>query len=121
VIKKSPKNVRKTQHPKADIEALAASIVAKGPLQNLVVESERNPEGKETEPARCLLDTDHNAFELSPAANVTRSAMHPADEFEAFAKLHTEEGMAADDIAARVGVTATFFDIPRFAPDAHHL
>jgi ParB family chromosome partitioning protein len=33
--------------------------------------------------------------------------MHPADQFEAFAKLHHEEGMAAEDIAARFGVTPT--------------
>lgn len=35
--KKSPKNVRKTPHSEAEIEALAASIAAKGLLQNLVV------------------------------------------------------------------------------------
>ena len=32
--------------------------------------------------------------------------MHPADQYEAFAKLHSEEGMSAEDIAARFGVTA---------------
>jgi ParB family transcriptional regulator, chromosome partitioning protein len=32
--------------------------------------------------------------------------MHPADQFEAFAKLHGDEGMAAEDIAARFGVSA---------------
>jgi ParB family chromosome partitioning protein len=32
--------------------------------------------------------------------------MHPADKYEAFAKLHSEEGMSAEDIAARFGVTA---------------
>lgn len=37
-LKKSTKNARKTPHSKADIEALAASIAAKGLLQNLVVE-----------------------------------------------------------------------------------
>jgi len=31
-LKKSPKNVRKTPHTKADIEALAASIAANGLL-----------------------------------------------------------------------------------------
>jgi ParB family transcriptional regulator, chromosome partitioning protein len=133
-LKKSPKNARKTPHPKSDIEALAASIAAKGLLQNLVVEPERKEDGKETgyflvtigegrrlahllrakrkeirkaEPVRCILDTAHNAHEISLAENVIRSAMHPADQFEAFAKLHREEGMAAEDIAARFGVTAT--------------
>ena len=133
-LKKSPKNARKTPHPKADIEALAASIAAKGLLQNLVVEPERKDDGKVTgyflvtigegrrlahllrakrkeirkaEPVRCILDTAHNAHEISLAENVIRSAMHPADQFEAFAKLHREEGMAAEDIAARFGVTPT--------------
>jgi ParB family transcriptional regulator, chromosome partitioning protein len=32
--------------------------------------------------------------------------MHPADQHDAFAKLHGEQGMAAEDIAARFGVTA---------------
>lgn len=131
-LKKSPKNARKTPHPKADIEALAASIAAKGLLQNLVVEPEYKDNGKETgyylvtigegrrlahllrakrkeirkaEPVRCILDTAHNAHEISLAENVIRSSMHPADQFEAFAKLHREEGMAAEDIAARFGVT----------------
>jgi ParB family chromosome partitioning protein len=131
-LKKSPKNARKTPHPKGDIEALAASIAAKGLLQNLVVEPEHKDDGKETgfflvtigegrrlahllrakrkeikkaEPVRCVLDTAHNAHEISLAENVIRSAMHPADQFEAFAKLHREEGMAAEDIAARFGVT----------------
>ncbi len=39
-LKKSPKNARKTPHGEATIEALAASITAKGMLQNLVVEPE---------------------------------------------------------------------------------
>ncbi len=47
-LKKSPKNARKTPHSEAEIEALAASIAAKGLLQNLVVEPERDGEGCET-------------------------------------------------------------------------
>jgi ParB family transcriptional regulator, chromosome partitioning protein len=39
-LKKSPKNARKTPHSEAAIEAYAASIAAKGILQNLVVEPE---------------------------------------------------------------------------------
>jgi ParB family chromosome partitioning protein len=132
-LKKSPKNARKTPHAKSEIEALAASIAAKGLLQNLVVEPEQNSRGRATgyylvtigegrrlaqllrakhkeikkdEPVRCVLDTEHNAFEISLAENVIRSNMHPADQFEAFAKLHDEEGMSAEDIAARFGVTA---------------
>lgn len=133
-LKKSPRNARKTPHPKADIEALAASVEAKGLLQNLVVEPERDakdkPTGayfvtagegrrlaqllrvqrkqiKPTALVRCVVDLDPNAYETSLAENVIRTPMHPADQYEAFAKLHHEDGMAAEDIAARFGVTAT--------------
>ncbi len=44
-LKKHPKNARKTPHSEASIEAKAASIAAKGILQNLVVEPERDSEG----------------------------------------------------------------------------
>ncbi|RUW64764.1 ParB/Srx family N-terminal domain-containing protein, partial [Mesorhizobium sp. M2A.F.Ca.ET.067.02.1.1] len=47
-LKKSPRNARKTPHSEAIIEAYAASIAAKGILQNLVVEPERDSEGEET-------------------------------------------------------------------------
>jgi ParB family chromosome partitioning protein len=134
MLKKSPRNVRKVEHTAAEIEGLAASIEANGMLQNLVVEPERDEAGRETgcyfvtigegrrlaqllrakrkhikktDLIRCVLDTEHDAHEISLAENVIRSAMHPADEFEAFALLHNEKGMAADDIAARFGVTPT--------------
>jgi ParB family chromosome partitioning protein len=133
-LKKSPKNVRKTPHTKAEIQSLAASIAALGMLQFPVIEPETGQRGKPTgfylvnagegrrlaqlvrakrkeiktdEPIRCMLDTEHNATEISLAENAVRTDMHPADQYEAFAKLHTEEGMAAEDIAARFGVTAT--------------
>lgn len=131
-LKKSPRNARTTPHPAADIEALAASIAAKGLLQNLVVEPERNDEGNPTgnylvtigegrrlahrllakrkligksAPVRCVVDTEHSACEISLAENVLRTPMHPADQYEAFAALHREQGMSAEDIAARFGVT----------------
>jgi ParB family chromosome partitioning protein len=133
-LKKSPKNVRKVPHTKADIRAMAASIAAVGMLQYPVVEPELGPRGKPTgtylvnagegrrlaqvlrvkrkeigpnEPIRCILDTEHSATEISLAENAVRSDMHPADQYEAFAKLHDEEGQSAEDIAARFGVTAT--------------
>jgi ParB family chromosome partitioning protein len=132
-LKKSPKNVRKMPHTKADIQSLAASIAAVGMLQYPVVEPEIGPRGKQTgcylvnagegrrlaqllrakrkeikadEPIPCLLDTEHSATEISLAENAIRCDMHPADQYEAFAKLHNEEGMSAEDIAARFGVTA---------------
>lgn len=130
-LKKSP-NVRKIPHTKAEIMALAASIGAIGMLQYPVVEPETGAHGKPTgfylvnagegrrlaqvlrakrkeikrdEPIRCILDTEHNGTELSLAENAVRFAMHPADQYEAFAKLHREDGMGPEDIAARFGVT----------------
>ena len=132
-LKKSPKNVRKLPHAKADIQALAASIAALGMLQYPLIEPETGGQGKPTgfylvnagegrrlaqllrvkrkeiapdEPINCILDTEHSATEISLAENAIRSDMHPADQYEAFAKLHGEEGKSAEDIAARFGVTA---------------
>lgn len=133
-LKKSPKNVRKIPHTKAEIRALAASIGAIGMIQYPVVEPEIGPREKPTgfylvnagegrrlaqllrvkrkeiksdEPVRCVLDTEHNATEISLAENAVRTSMHPADQYEAFAKLHNEEGMSAEDIAGRFGVTTS--------------
>jgi ParB family chromosome partitioning protein len=131
-LKKSPKNARKTPHSEAAIEAYAASIAAKGILQNLVVEPELDGEGaptgcyfvtigegrrlaqllrvkrkeiKKTEPIRCIVDTANDPHEISLDENVTRENMHPADQFEAFKKLAQERGLGAEEIAARFGVT----------------
>ncbi|KTQ96039.1 plasmid stablization protein ParB [Aureimonas ureilytica] len=132
-LKKSPRNARKTPHSEAHIEALAASIAVKGMLQNLVVEPETNAGGeptgfyfvtigegrrlaqmlrvkrkqiKKTEAIRCVLDTENDATEISLDENVTREAMHPADQFERFRELAENRGWGAEEIAARFGVTA---------------
>ncbi len=132
-LKKSPRNARKTPHSEAHIEALSASIAAKGMLQNLVVEPETNAEGeptgsyfvtigegrrlaqllrvkrkqiKKTEAIRCVLDTENDAAEISLDENVTREAMHPADQFERFRELADNRGWGAEEIAARFGVSA---------------
>jgi ParB family chromosome partitioning protein len=131
-LKKSPNNARKVKHSDAAIEATAASIAAKGILQNLVVEPETNGEGeptgfylvtigegrrlaqllrvkrkeiKKTEPMRCIVDTANDPQEISLDENITREAMHPADEFVAFQELAQRQGYGAEDIAARFGVT----------------
>lgn len=131
-LKKSPKNARKTPHSEASIEAKAASIAAKGILQNLVIEPEYDGEGaatgfyfvtigegrrlaqllrakrkeiRKTEPIRCVIDTANDPHEISLDENVTRENMHPADQFEAFQKLADERGFGAEEIAARFGVT----------------
>lgn len=98
-LKKHRKNARKTPHSEASIEAKAASIAAKGILQNLVVEPELDGEGqptgcylvsigegrrlaqllrvkrkqiKKTEPIRCVIDTANDPAEISLDENVTR-------------------------------------------------
>jgi ParB family chromosome partitioning protein len=130
-LKPSPANVRKTG---ADLglEEFAASIAAHGLIQPLVVEPERNGEGGETgcylvtagerrrkalrilakqkrikknEPIPCLVKADGIASEISLAENVIRTNMHPADQFEAFQKLHEEDGLGIEEIAARFGIT----------------
>ncbi|MBC8719950.1 ParB/Srx family N-terminal domain-containing protein [Ochrobactrum sp. Marseille-Q0166] len=132
-LKKSPRNARKTPHSQEHIEALAASIAAKGLFQNLVVEPEVNEAGeatgfyfvtigegrrlaqllrvkskeiRKTEPIRCVLDTANDPQEISLDENVTRANMHPADEFEAFRELADNRGWGAEEIAARFGISA---------------
>ncbi len=132
-LKKSPRNARKTPHTEAEIEAYAASIAAKGMFQNLVVEPEQDADGqptgfylvtigegrrlaqllrakrkeiKKAEAIRCVIDTANDPFEISLDENVTRTAMSPADQFEAFRELSVNRGWGAEDIAARFGVSA---------------
>ncbi|MGA0603880.1 ParB/RepB/Spo0J family partition protein [Caulobacter sp. KR2-114] len=132
-LKKSPRNARRTPHAPADIEALAASIAAKGILQAPVVEPETDGEGaptgfylvtigegrrlaqrlraqrkaiKKTEPVRCVVDLNNDPHEISLDENVTRTAMHPADQFEAFRELAERRGLGAEEIGARFGVSA---------------
>ena len=134
LLKASEKNARKVKHSEASIEALAASIKAKGVLQPPVVEIERGEDGaptgkylvtigegrrqalrllvkrkaiKRNHPVRVTVDTENDAHEISLDENVTREAMHPADQFEAFKRLADEKGYGAEDIGARFGVTAT--------------
>ncbi|WP_395943298.1 ParB/RepB/Spo0J family partition protein [Brevundimonas sp.] len=132
-LKASPKNARKTPHSPASIEAFAASIKAKGVLQPPVVEIERDGEGvptgnylvtigegrrqglrllakrkaiKRTHPVRVIVDAENDAHEISLDENMTREAMHPADQFEAFQRLASEKGYGPEEIGARFGVSA---------------
>ena len=130
-LKKSPKNARKVPHSEATIEALAASIARKGLIQNLVVEPEmkgdrptgaylvtagegrrlayllraKRKEIKKNHLVRCWLDIENDPSEISLDENVTREAMHPADQFERFHELSRDKGWGAEEIGARFGVT----------------
>jgi ParB family chromosome partitioning protein len=123
----SKANVRRTS-AKSGVEELAASIEAHGLLQNLTVRPSAKKGGFEvvaggrrlaalkvlakkkvlaaSAPIPCQVVEKGSAEEISLAENVTQCPMHPADQFEAFAKLHDGQGMSAEDIAARFGVTS---------------
>lgn len=132
-LKKSPRNARRTPHAEADLEALAASIAVKGVLQAPVVEPETDESGAPTgcylvtigegrrlalrllakrkairkaEPVRCVVDLANDPHEISLDENVTRSGMHPADQFEAFRRLAEGRGLSAEEIGARFGIGA---------------
>ena len=116
--------MRKT-NAKTGIEELAASIAAHGLLQNLQVRPAKdgifevvaggrrlaalNLLAKQKKiaadyPVPCHVLDQQDAHEISLAENVMRTAMHPADQFEAFKKL-ADDGQGHEDIAARFGTT----------------
>ncbi|WP_312669522.1 ParB/RepB/Spo0J family partition protein [Stutzerimonas nitrititolerans] len=124
VSRPTGRNVRKT--PRMSIPELAASIQRVGLLQNLIVIAAADGEhyevvaggrrlaalkllakkhriSKEWE-VPCLLVADATARTASLTENVQREAMHPADQFEAFAAL-VAEGRPIEDIAADFSVT----------------
>jgi ParB family chromosome partitioning protein len=122
-LKVSPHNVRKS-HNKTSFEELKASILAHGLMQNLVVTEADDGTYFVIAGARrlaalqalvkdgalargevpCQLVKDGgDAHEMSLAENTVREAMHPADEFEAFAALAKDHKPV--DIARRFGVT----------------
>src|SRR5712664_2441716 len=121
-------NVRKTAGTDAGLAELAASILAHGLLNNLVVRKDRKGKfavvagGRRLQallqlaeygkipadhPVPCqVLADETDATEISLAENFVREEMHPADEFDAFRAL-ADKDIPAADIAARFGVTET--------------
>lgn len=124
VLRPTGRNVRKT--PRVSIPELAASILRVGLLQNLIVTASADGEHYEVEAGGrrfaalkllakkrriskewevpCLLVADGTARTASLTENLQREAMHPADQFEAFAAL-VAEGRPIEDIAADFSVT----------------
>jgi ParB family chromosome partitioning protein len=139
-LEASPQNARRTLTARG-AEELQASILAHGLMQNLVVTRSGDDAylviagGRRLEALRelqaagklpadhavpCQIVADDHAMELSLAENTVRQAMHPADEFEAFARL-ADQGETAEHIAARFGVTARHVEqrmkLSRVAPE----
>ncbi|KAG1267937.1 hypothetical protein G6F65_013853 [Rhizopus arrhizus] len=124
VLRPTGRYVRKT--PRMSIPELAASIQRVGLLQNLIVIASADGEqyevvaggrrlaalkllAKKHRIAKdwevpCLQVADGTARTASLTENVQREAMHPADQFEAFAAL-VAEGRPIEDIAADFSVT----------------
>lgn len=125
-------NVRKT-HAALSIEALAESIARRSLLQSLSVRPLLDDAGNESSsyevqagqrrlralhllveqgrlsanaPIPCVVKTTGMLEDDSLAENSDRQALHPLDEFRAFAALHGN-GMPEDDIAAAYAVTPT--------------
>ncbi|MBB3875546.1 ParB family chromosome partitioning protein [Sphingomonas aquatilis] len=129
----SQANVRRVKAG-VSIDALAADIARRGPLQSLTVRAQRDAEGAETglfevpaggrrfraleklvkqrrmaktEPVPCIVRDDDqiSAEEDSLAENVHREALHPLDQFRAMQQLVTQ----GTDIET---VAATFMTTP---------
>ena len=136
----SPLNARKTPPRAAEQAELAASIVAHGLLENLIVRLTdkdryevlaggrrlmvlqslvRDGELDVDHPVACLVH-DGDPREVSLAENVVRLSMHALDQFEAFAAL-ADQGLSAADISARFGCTDTMvrqrLRLGRIAPE----
>ncbi|MDA8383191.1 MAG: ParB/RepB/Spo0J family partition protein [Betaproteobacteria bacterium] len=123
-LRPSSRNVRTSSG--ASIPELASSIARVGLLQNLTVTAASDGEHYEVVAGKrrlaalkllakrrkldkahdvpCLLVPDASARTVSLTENVQREAMHPAEQFEAFAAL-VAEGRPIEDIAADFGVT----------------
>ena len=123
-LRPSSRNVRKCGG--VSIPELASSIGRVGLLQNLTVTASSDGEHYEvvagmrrlaalkllakrrklakTHDVPCLVVPDASARTVSLTENVQREAMHPGEQFEAFAAL-VAEGRPVEDIAADFGVT----------------
>lgn len=125
-------NVRQSGRDQG-IEELAALIASQGllnPLQVTASTKDGKPTGRygvvaggrrfaalrllasrkelaKAAPIDCCLVEDERAAEISLAENSGRVVMHPADQFDAFAKLHADGvGLPVEQIAQRFGVSA---------------
>jgi ParB family chromosome partitioning protein len=122
-LEKSPLNARRTTG-RIGMDELKASLLAHGLMQNLVVTDAGDGTfrviagGRRLEAIRslqaegnlpedfavpCQVVSEEHALEMSLAENTVRLAMHPADQFEAFAAL-IDKGESAEQVAQRFGI-----------------
>lgn len=120
----APENVRKARPSAEDDASLMASIAAHGLKQNLGVYAGENnlfyvhAGGRRLRALQalaeagtieadykvpCIVEDRDVAREMSLVENTMREAMHPADEYEAFAGL-IDQGASEEDVASRFGV-----------------
>ena len=119
-------NTRKTKASPGELAELVASITAHGLLENLVVSPTGNDIYEVVAGARrfdalhvlakagdvpadlgvpcTVIENGADVSEISLAENTVRVAMHPADQVEAFCRLH-EQGSTVEEIANRFGIT----------------
>jgi ParB family chromosome partitioning protein len=139
-LEKSPLNARRTA-AKMGMDELKASVLAHGLMQNLVVtdggdgifhviaggrrlEAIRLLQGEGKLPedfaVPCQVVIEQHALEMSLAENTVRLAMHPADQFEAFAAL-IDKGETAAAVAQRFGIDESLvlkrMKLARVAPE----
>tara|TARA_R110002074_G_scaffold390103_1_gene573818 strand:- start:76 stop:2226 length:2151 start_codon:yes stop_codon:yes gene_type:complete len=137
----SPLNVRKVAASAADDAELLASIRENGIKQNLVVHAMLGGKfavdagGRRLNALKqlasdgiipndhlvsCLVEDEQNAIVTSTTENLQRAAMHPADQFEAFAQM-IAQGRKEDDIALKFGVSVDLvrrrLKLARIAPE----
>lgn len=137
----SPKNVRKVAPSEADDAELLASIHEKGIIQNLAGYEDGkggyliDAGGRRLKALKqlasdgvigkdhlipCLIEDEAEATLTSTTENMARAAMHPADEFDAFAKM-IDEGRSEASIARKFGVSEDLvrrrLKLARIAPE----
>jgi ParB/RepB/Spo0J family partition protein len=121
LLENSPDNVRRTMDKKALAE-LRASILSIGMVHNIVVVPHEKKyqvvagarrlkvlqdlaeEGliNKNEAITCFVAESAQSVEISLAENIVREAMHPADEYEAYAAL-IAGGMTPEQVSLRFG------------------
>lgn len=119
-LRESPTNPRKHY---GDLDELAQSIRASGILSPLLVRPRDDHHeivfghrrfraaaraGLSEIPVTVRDMSDREVIEAQIIENAQRSDIHPMEEAEGFQRLHAEHGYSAEDLAAKVGKSASY-------------